>query len=350
MSSVKKNVTNNEKKVKSTKKQTKNKNLDEEVAKVLETIDDKDKTIDDKENPINKESKEDKKQKKSLDLTTRIRIDRARLNDTGTLDTSFLDKNNKNVSKKDIIVEEKFLNKVEEKKPHKILKGIVLLIVSILIGFLSYYISAFYINKPEVKTKIKVKTKEVEKVVIDENILFLGDEITKDFDIDAYFKDYFVVNSGEDDNTTKDILDNLAQRVYQYNPSKVFIMIGTNDLVDEDISNDDIVNNIRDIIKEIQGNRPYAKIYVESVYPINESDDDKIDEDVLSDRRNKEIKQINEMLEELAEELEVTYIDVYSELLNEDSELDLDFTTDGFHISDEGYEKISDVLQKYIEE
>lgn len=362
MSSGKKKKTNknaNKDKINNT---TKKKNLEEEVEKVLETIDSTE--IDNKEEKEEKKEKEEiikedapkqeeiedkKKEKKNFDLTTRIRIDRARLNDTGTLDTSFLEGRKKPVSKKDIIVEEKLLTKNnDEKKPHKILKGFFLLLISVLIGFLSYYISAFYIDKPKPKTKIKVETKEIEKVIVDENIVFLGDQITEDYDLNEYFEDYFTVNSGKKDDTTKDILDNLDERVYRFNPSKVFILIGTNDLV-EDISNDDIVDNIKEIVKSIQGDRPYAKIYLESIYPINDSDDEKIDSDVIDIRKNKEIRKINESLEEMAEELEITYIDLYSLLLEEDN-LNIDYTTDGLNISEEGYKKITTELLKYVEE
>ncbi len=368
-SKKKKKTTKEVKKSQDVKKSKRN--LEEEVEKVLEEIDSKTEEkeknakiekvekeevsegtdLDDEKKVTTEEKKEEKsKEKKNLDLTTRIRIDRARLNDTGTLDTSFLD-SNKNVRKRDIIVEENLLTKpVEEKKSHKFLKGFCLLLMAILVGFLTYYISAFYIHAPKPKTKVKVETKEVEKVVIDENVVFLGDEITEDYDIDEYFEDHFVVNQGKKDAATKDILDKLEEKVYQYNPSKIFLLIGINDLGNDDISNDDIVDNIEEIIKDIQGGRPYAKIYVESILPINDSDDDKIDEDVIDGRTNRDIKEVNEKLQEIAKELDVMYIDLFSELVDDDDKLDLDYTTDGLHISEKGYREITKKLLNYIEE
>ena len=38
-----------------------------------------------------------------------------------------------------------------------------------------------------------------------------------------------VVNSGVSGDKTNDILDNMEERIYRYNPSKVVILVGTND-------------------------------------------------------------------------------------------------------------------------
>ena len=54
------------------------------------------------------------------------------------------------------------------------------------------------------------------------NYLFLGDSITDFYDLDEYYKDLPVVNSGVSGNTTADILNDMKNRVYNYNPSKYF--------------------------------------------------------------------------------------------------------------------------------
>ena len=60
----------------------------------------------------------------------------------------------------------------------------------------------------------------------------------------------------------------MYNRVYKYNPSKVFLLIGTNQIPMGD-SDDKIIDGIKHIIDDIRENRPYAKIYIESIYPIN---------------------------------------------------------------------------------
>ena len=47
---------------------------------------------------------------------------------------------------------------------------------------------------------------------------------------------------------------------------------------------------------------------------------------------------------------DIVYIDVYSQLVDDDDILKSEYTTDGLHISDAGYKKITSILKKYIEE
>ena len=103
-----------------------------------------------------------------------------------------------------------------------------------------------------------------------------------------------VINSGIAGNTTEDILDEMQERVYQYNPSKIFILIGTNDLQKRVKEVDDIVNNIDKIIKEIKTNRGYAEIYLQSIYPVDES------RDAAETRKNDDINEINKKLKKIA--------------------------------------------------
>ena len=142
----------------------------------------------------------------------------------------------------------------------------------------------------------------------------------------------------------------MKKRVYDYNPSKVFLLIGVNDLY-EGKSKEDIVKDIKEIIDLIKENRPYAKIYLESLYPVNKTDDEKIEEDIRNyEFSNDDIKDINKKLESLAKDEKITYIDMFSELVDDEGNLKIEYTNEGLHISDEGYDKITEVLNKYIKE
>ena len=97
-------------------------------------------------------------------------------------------------------------------------------------------------NVASAKEKEVVKEKEVIKVP--DNYLFLGDSITEYYDLNNYYPNMPVINSGIAGNTTEDILDEMQERVYQYKSKyKIFILIGTNDL-QKGKKVDDIVNNI----------------------------------------------------------------------------------------------------------
>lgn len=260
------------------------------------------------------------------------------------IDTSFVENKRK---KKEQIVDEltqsyekgKVQQQKREKKHHskiRVERFVAILCILALLGT-----CVFLLMKPE---KTKVITKKEEVVVMDDNYLFLGDSITEQYDLDEYYNDLPVVNSGISGNKTKDLLNDLNNRVYQYNPSKVFLLIGTNDIqskVEEDV----IVNNIKKILEDIHENRPYAKLYLEAIYPVDEGSSG------AQDRTNKEIQSINASLEDYCKKNDITFIDMYDLLLDSESDKDRlfeDYSKDGLHISDEGYEVITKELMKYI--
>ena len=227
-------------------------------------------------------------------------------------------------------------NKNNYKKDNKRIL-IIILIISILLN-----ISALCFIKLK-KPKIKVKT----EYKVPENIVFLGDSITDYYDLEKYYSEYNIVNSGISGNKTSDILENMEERVYRYNPSKIFLLIGINDLAYE-IPKDEIVSNIEEIIKKIKKNRPNAELYVESIYPINDSDNEKINHQILVNRRNEDVIEVNSEIKKYCKEKKVKYIDLYSKLIDEDGNLKLDYTREGLHISDEGYEFLTKELKKYL--
>ncbi|MDD5888935.1 MAG: GDSL-type esterase/lipase family protein [bacterium] len=228
------------------------------------------------------------------------------------------------------------------------ISGVIIAILVVICFILGLFILYHFITFDHSKEKVVVKTQVKEEKIVDDNYLFLGDSITEFYDLDKYYEGLPVVNSGVSGYTTSNILENMEKMVYQYNPSKVFLLIGTNDL-EILVDNDKIVDNIEEIIKKIKENRPYAKLYIESIYPINNSDNEKISLNVVNgNRKNADIIAINEKLKQMASTYDATYIDLYNELVDEDGLLRLEYTVDGLHLSDEGYMKVSDVLINYI--
>ena len=260
------------------------------------------------------------------------------------IDTSFVENKRK---KKEQIVDEltqsyekgKVQQQIREKKHHskiRVERFVAILCILALLGT-----CVFLLMKPE---KTKVITKREEVVVMDDNYLFLGDSITEQYDLDEYYNDLPVVNSGISGNQTKTILDNLKERAYQYNPSKVFLLIGTND-IQAGVKEEEIIQNIEDILSGLKKNRPYAELYLEAIYPVDEN------QKGAETRTNEEIQSINQALEKYCQKQKITFIDTYDLLLDSESEEDKiksEYTKDGLHISDEGYEVITEELMKYI--
>ena len=190
----------------------------------------------------------------------------------------------------------------------------------------------------------------VKNEIVNPNIVMLGDSITDGYDLDKYFgTDILIVNSGISGNKTHDISDNIRKRVYEYNPSKVFLLIGINDIIYENASSEDVLKQINNIINEIEIKLPNTKIYVESIYPVNSDWHDYYCDAVKdSPEANLIIEETNELLNQYCEINDYEYIDVYSSLIDDEKKFDRLYTNDGLHPNERGYEVITEILKKYM--
>ena len=181
---------------------------------------------------------------------------------------------------------------------------------------------------------------------MDENIVFFGDSITNKYKVEEFFSNTYVINSGISGDKSEDLLNRMND-VYKYNPSKVFILIGINDL-NNGIKEDEILNNIQKIINGIKTNRMHSKIYIESVYPINRDVFNEKDYSFNEDISNDTIKEFNKKLKKLCKENDITYINVYDSLLDDNGNLKDVYTLEGLHLNDLGYFKVTSTINKYI--
>lgn len=185
-------------------------------------------------------------------------------------------------------------------------------------------------------------------IVLDENIVFFGDSITNGYKIEEFYPKNNVINSGISGDTTEDLLERMED-VYKYNPSKVFILIGINDL-NRGKSIDEILDNIQRIVNNIKTNRKYTNIYIESVYPINRNVFEDKEYSFNNDISNDTIKELNDRLSNLCKENSIQYVDVYNNLIDSEGNLKEDYTREGLHLTDLGYFKVTSSLSKYIDE
>lgn len=227
--------------------------------------------------------------------------------------------------------------KTKEKKSFKFIYFIFILIISLLVLII--------FNQYKLNNNLKYEINKVNRNYT--NYLFLGDSITEVYDLDKYYKAYKVVNSGISGDQTNNIYDNLNKRAYIYNPSTIFLLIGTNDF-EHGKTNEEIVKKIEDIIYEINLNLPNAKVYLESIYPVNNTNDEKINKEMVGERDNNRIKDVNKSLKKYCNNKNCTYLDIYDLLKDSDGNLKLEYTKDGLHMSSKGYEIVTKELKKYM--
>lgn len=285
-----------------------------------------------------------KKNNKVKDNSPQVRMDKERINDIETLDTSFLE--GRITNKKTKAVKEKLLNNTENKNTKYIKIGLIVLIIAVVI--VGFYFFGKEIGKQLEKIEYKSEHKDIVtptpviEVDMDNNYLFIGTFNTNRLDFN---EDYHYIKVSEDDYNTNHILDDMTTQVYRYNPTYVFIELGINELYVE--SNKDFVDRLGRIIDGIKENRPYAKIYVESIYPINrnvETFDNTIIKEYID---NEMIYTVNKDIKKMAENKDVEYLDLYS-LLIEDDNLIKDYTDNGVYLNDRGFKVVYDEINKII--
>lgn len=178
-------------------------------------------------------------------------------------------------------------------------------------------------------------------------IVFLGDSITEQFLVSEFFEDLPVINRGITRDTTVGIIRRLKVSVRDLKPSKVILLIGTNDLGNGKRL-DAIVANIARIIELIQFYTPQTKVYLQSVYPVRVEKAHQIKKTLVGKRNNRDIMAINMKLKHEARRTHITYIDMYKYLKDVHGQLKKSYTMDGLHLTPEGYDRVAKVLQKYL--
>ena len=168
----------------------------------------------------------------------------------------------------------------------------------------------------------------------DAEIVFIGDSITSRGTYDEYFSDKKVLNRGIGSDVAEGVYNRIDE-IISHHPSKIFIMIGINDIAKE-ISFDESIDFYKKKIKSIHSQLPACEIYVESVLPTITEAGDKIVE-------------YNNRLQEMCIETDTRYVNLYDLFLNDLGELNnILMSDDDIHLNGEGYKVIIKELEHYI--
>lgn len=159
-------------------------------------------------------------------------------------------------------------------------------------------------------------------------IIFLGDSLIDICEWSELFQNPFIKNRGVSGDTTYGVLNRLDE-VTEAKPSKVFIMLGIND-IGKCRSTQSIIDDYEKILNKIKIDSPNTKIYVHSVLPINK---DKF----ITHTKVEEILDLNSSLNKLCDRLQVKYINLYPLFVLSDNKLNPKYTTAGIHLNGDGY-------------
>lgn len=171
-------------------------------------------------------------------------------------------------------------------------------------------------------------------------IIFLGDSLTNQCDWSEILSNSQVINRGISGDTTQGMLRRLD--VSKQNPSKVFMMIGINDIATK-VSKDKIIENYAHIIDKIQRESPNTVIYVQSLLPVNE--DIYVYHNKIS---NIDIITVNNEIHRISREHNIKFIDLYP-LFLQGNQMNAKYTTDGIHLNGNGYKVWTDAIKELVD-
>ena len=203
-----------------------------------------------------------------------------------------------------------------------------------------------FFNKLIFKLYFYIKINNFKKVNNNElfnNIIFIGDSIIEKYPLNKLFgKD--IINRGIYGDTLYNIFNNIYDRLIVLKPDKIFILIGTNDL-NYNKKIDNLIKKYLKLINYLKQKLPNSKIYIQSILPVNKV----VNKIQVGNRNNDLIKELNIKIKELCKENNIVFINIFSTLLDNNNNLDEIYTTDGLHINLLGYQKITKILNKYID-
>ncbi|MDR2127192.1 MAG: GDSL-type esterase/lipase family protein [Prevotellaceae bacterium] len=178
--------------------------------------------------------------------------------------------------------------------------------------------------------------------VTSSDIIFIGNSITDGCEWSELFNNINVKNRGISADRTYWILDRLDY-IIKGKPRKLFVQSGTNDL-GAGYSPQSVVDNIAKLIDRFQAESPETELYIQSIFPVN--DDFKKYVNHIS--KGKEIIETNALLKQLCIRKGITFIDIYSKLVDENGKLNEKYTNDGLHLMGAGYLVWKKAVEKYL--
>ncbi|MGB5387114.1 MAG: SGNH/GDSL hydrolase family protein [Eudoraea sp.] len=172
-----------------------------------------------------------------------------------------------------------------------------------------------------------------------ETIVFTGSSSIRTWqNLQELFPDYQIVNSGFGGSQTIDLLSYTNELILQYNPKKVFIYEGDNDLNDSKKPRE-IITVTKEIITKIKSTIPDIRIVIISAKP-----------SLARWHLKGKYKRLNRKFKHLCKQEEnLDYAYIWDIMLNGKKLRQDIFIEDGLHMNSKGYELWYQVIKNYVQ-
>lgn len=212
-----------------------------------------------------------------------------------------------------------------------------------------------YIQK---RKKDKVKAYKILNRFAKKNqILFVGSSLMEFFPINEMQQSLgsklIIYNRGISGFVTSELLASMDECIFDLEPSKIFINIGTNDLNTPDYREENLIKNYDEILTQIKDKLPSCDVYVMAYYPVNAKDDfPGVEKDFKNTRfrtrTNAAILKANEAVKKLSKAHGYKFINVNDGLMDDDGNLKKELSIEGIHMWPDAYMIILENMKKYL--
>lgn len=190
--------------------------------------------------------------------------------------------------------------------------------------------------------------KEVEQIGQKHGSATLGDDLTVFTgsssikmwkDLQAYFPDHQLINTGFGGSQTSDLIYFVNELIINYKPQKVFIYEGDNDIA-AGKSVSAIMENTQTLVKTLKKKLPEIEIFLISAKP-----------SISRWELKEQYLELNREFEEYSRtHSNVHFVDIWPTMLNEAGEPKKEiFLEDNLHMNKKGYDLWAEVIGKYLE-
>ncbi|MBN1619584.1 hypothetical protein JW890_02570 [candidate division WOR-3 bacterium] len=174
-------------------------------------------------------------------------------------------------------------------------------------------------------------------------VVFLGNSIIEAYNLKKHFPGVTSYNrgiTGDRIGIDRDggVLKRLRESCFKLKPSKIFLMIGINDIGDRNRSATEIAGGYKLLVKTIYDSMPGVSLFVHSVLPTGG----------VYSRLNPSIDSLNLLLKELVDSLDaekpIYYIDLHKIFTDTTGKIRRDLTIEGLHLKECAYDVWTSVI------
>ncbi|NQU88756.1 MAG: G-D-S-L family lipolytic protein [Mariniphaga sp.] len=182
--------------------------------------------------------------------------------------------------------------------------------------------------------QIEVNTSDRDNIVV-----FTGSSSVRMWkDVQSYFPGIIVINTGFGGSHMSDLLYFSEETILRFNPKKVFIYEGDNDIASEK-SSEEILKTTKQLVNKIISKLPDLEIILISPKP-----------SLARWKLKNEYVELNKKLEAYCKESNLEFANVWDIMLNDsNTPIKEIFIEDGLHMNKKGYDLWFNVLKDYFD-